>query len=323
MRVPRHTSLDVTIAAGSVAAQPWPALTPVHQNSGSLCLERGVRPVLRWLRLILLGVLVMAAAICGPGQAACFADSAIGLGAGAPAALASRPVAKTLAYANVSPISRLGYACWIEYEGYPVVTEFGFTLPLGHAGVLAIDAGTGLTKYFEYGRYASNFGQVEQRTIPNVTIGADGRPTSDSVTHLYSYLSKHFGKRRPVRATYYRIANYHLIVQFALGRMYDKHRRAYSWNPLDPNDCWSFVQEAIAYGLKASSCFLQGNLGSVAEHALAWAAIAPMPPLNTSDLRLAADAADWPAHQATGIGNSPAASMVYPARSPPGWRPRR
>lgn len=116
-------------------------------------------------------------------------------------------------FSDVSLITRSDYACWIEYPGYPVVTGFGFTLPLGHAGVLTVNSTTGLTKYFEYGRYVTKFGEVERRTIPNLTIGADSKPTRDSLAHLYNYLSRHFGKGRLVHATYYPIADYRVVVE--------------------------------------------------------------------------------------------------------------
>jgi hypothetical protein len=145
---------------------------------------------------------------------------------------------------------RGGYVYEIEYLHYPVATGFGFTLPLGHAGVVAIDP-SGTTKYFEYGRYSTNFGQVRRPRIPDVTIGADHWPTADSMANLYRFLSANVGKQSAVRATFHQGANYMRTISFAVGRQRDAHRRAYSWNPLNPNDCKSFVAEAIAAGVGA------------------------------------------------------------------------
>ncbi|HTR60469.1 MAG TPA: hypothetical protein VMH37_02130 [Candidatus Binataceae bacterium] len=140
-----------------------------------------------------------------------------------------------------------GYVYEIDYLHYPVSTGYGFTLPFGHAGVLAIDP-SGITKYFEYGRYVTNFGQVEKRRIPNVTIGPDRRPTAESMRDLFAYLSSHFGKNSAVRAVYCPGASYWRVKWFGINRMRDTHRRAYSWNPLNPNDCKTFVADAIAAG---------------------------------------------------------------------------
>ncbi|GEM_PF-6532488 len=140
-----------------------------------------------------------------------------------------------------------GYVYEIDYLHYPVSTGFGFKLPLGHAGVLTIDP-DGSTRYFEYGRYSTSFGRVRRRRIPDVTIGPDHRPTAESVAHLYEYLSHHFGKESIVRSRYCPQASYSRVLWFAFHRMYDSHRRAYSWNPLSPNDCKTFVAEAIAAG---------------------------------------------------------------------------
>mgnify|MGYP007019933133 CR=1 FL=1 len=45
---------------------------------------------------------------------------------------------------------------------------------LGHAGVLLIDNKTGVTKYYEYGRYdKEGKGVVRTFAVPNVKIGQD------------------------------------------------------------------------------------------------------------------------------------------------------
>jgi hypothetical protein len=116
---------------------------------------------------------------------------------------------------------------------------------LGHAGVVAIDECSGDARYFEYGRYDTNFGQVKERDIPNVVIGGDGKPTGSSLKFLYNYLSKNWGKDSPILPRYYEDADYQKIIDFALARMNDKNRLPYSWSPSSPNQCKTFAQEAI------------------------------------------------------------------------------
>ena len=127
-------------------------------------------------------------------------------------------------------------------------TGLGFKAPLGHAGVVAVDPKTGSTRYYEYGRYDSDFGQVKRRTIPDVTIGAHSKPTAQSLNNLYDYLSGELGKGHSVSAEYHSDADYQKIVEFALKRMNDPNRVPYSWNPFNPNHCKTFAKEAIDAG---------------------------------------------------------------------------
>ena len=117
-------------------------------------------------------------------------------------------------------------------------------MPLGHAAVVAVDESTGTTRYYEYGRYDSDFGNVRRRIIPDVVF-CDGKPTEESLNELYDWLSENLGKGTPVVATYYDDADFQSIIDFAEDRMNDPGRRAYSWNPLKPNQCRSFAKEAI------------------------------------------------------------------------------
>jgi hypothetical protein len=74
---------------------------------------------------------------------------------------------------------------------------------LGHAGILLIDNKTGNTKYFEYGRYDSSFGQVKQRGVPNVKIDKEtGLPTKESLMQVFKVLSKSWGQDSRIKAAY-------------------------------------------------------------------------------------------------------------------------
>lgn len=65
---------------------------------------------------------------------------------------------------------------------------------LGHAGVLLIDSKTGLTKYYEYGRYESDHGNVRNYSVPNVVLDDDGRPTTESLNKVLGFISEKSGK---------------------------------------------------------------------------------------------------------------------------------
>ena len=70
----------------------------------------------------------------------------------------------------------------IIYVGYPVDTGYrDIHLPLGHAAVITVDPCTGRTRYYEYGRYGGSYGRVMRRSVPDVEIGSDGKPTDASL----------------------------------------------------------------------------------------------------------------------------------------------
>ena len=61
----------------------------------------------------------------------------------------------------------------------------------GHAGVLLINDKTGLTKYYEYGRYdKESKGLVRTASVPNVVIGKDGKTTTESLNKVMKQLPR-------------------------------------------------------------------------------------------------------------------------------------
>jgi hypothetical protein len=73
---------------------------------------------------------------------------------------------------------------------------------LGHAGILFFSGRTGLTKYFEYGRYdAANFGIVRRVPVPDVRLSA-GRPTAKSLATTLAAVSMHSGQSGKIAGAY-------------------------------------------------------------------------------------------------------------------------
>ncbi|MDC8012030.1 RHS repeat-associated core domain-containing protein [Tahibacter soli] len=156
----------------------------------------------------------------------------------------------TYAYAMAAPhgmIDPWGLAgCVVNFIGYPIAIPGTQThIPLAHAGVLAYDETTGRTRYYEYGRYNDDFGNVRRGNVPNLEIDPDGNVTDASWERLKNSLAKNQGKGiRPTMDCVDR-ADDKKIVEFAEGRMKDKERAPYSWNPLWPNTCGTFASEAL------------------------------------------------------------------------------
>ena len=76
--------------------------------------------------------------------------------------------------------------------------EIGSDVPSGHAGVMFASAATGMTLYYEYGRYdpPANIGLVEKRTIPNVAAGTLTVGKLKPVFRKLSQTSGHGGRLR-------------------------------------------------------------------------------------------------------------------------------
>ena len=76
---------------------------------------------------------------------------------------------------------------------------------VGHAGILLIDNKTGITKYYEYGRYDTTdgtVGRLRNVKVSNVTIGKDGKPTIESLNKVLGELSKKAGQGGRIDGAY-------------------------------------------------------------------------------------------------------------------------
>ena len=91
-------------------------------------------------------------------------------------------------------------------DGYP------FT---GHAGVLLIDNKTGLTKYYEYGRYNNvKKGLVRHYSVPNVEM-KDGMPTAESLNKVLTKISNESGKGQVLEGAYVPSNNFDIMNNYA------------------------------------------------------------------------------------------------------------
>ncbi|MGB3545893.1 MAG: DUF6695 family protein [Saprospiraceae bacterium] len=146
-------------------------------------------------------------------------------------------------------------AILIVFPKYKVDTETRMgKLPLGHAGVLLIDNETGLTKYYEYGRYSTTDGtkgRVRKVTISNVVIDPEtGKPTQASLNKVLGQISKKSGQGGDIQGAYVE-GSFEQMNDYAQERLkesnaeydeYDKDREPYS---LTRNNCGTFGCDVI------------------------------------------------------------------------------
>jgi RHS repeat-associated protein len=140
-------------------------------------------------------------------------------------------------------------AIYVDYPSFPIALPgTKMQLPLGHAAVIVVDEKTGATRYYEYGRYESDFGNVERRPVPDLVMGKDGKPTPESLERLRQIVSTKWGKGASAEFTYYADADSKKVIAFAEQRMHDDKRQPYSWSPVHTNTCKTFAADAIEAG---------------------------------------------------------------------------
>jgi hypothetical protein len=154
----------------------------------------------------------------------------------------------------VDPMGLAGMA--IYFSGYQVDTGMGFSLPLGHAGIIAIDDNTGATQYFDFGRYGGQYGDVRGPfDVGTVTIDKNGFPTQDSLDAIRDTisLSPQIGKGNFANTLYNKNADATKIINFALDRQKNVAKYPYTLNPFSKNKlnfCDTFTADALGAGLK-------------------------------------------------------------------------
>lgn len=121
---------------------------------------------------------------------------------------------------------------------------------LGHAGVVIINGETGVTRYFEYGRYGGPYGQVRERPVADVTMEDYCNPSSVSLTALARDLTRTNGGPYGFEAAYIKLPDgaYEQMEQFVLQRMSDVRARTAAEYDINSNHCFTFAVEVAASG---------------------------------------------------------------------------
>jgi hypothetical protein len=143
----------------------------------------------------------------------------------------------------------------VIFPDYKISTPLGKVSGLGHAGVLLIDNKSGLTKYYEYGRYSTDdgtSGRVRSSDtdkglrLSNVTIDSKtGKPTKESLNKVLGEISKASGQNGRIEGAYVE-GDFGKMNDYAQEKLkesnsqykeYNKDRDSYS---LSGNNCGTF-----------------------------------------------------------------------------------
>lgn len=122
---------------------------------------------------------------------------------------------------------------------------------LGHAGILFFNGRTGLTKYFEYGRYdPAARGLVRRQPIPDVRIVPGGRPTGATLRSALSRIALLAGQGSRIVAAYIELdlGAFDRMLARAQTRMGDNARPRRTPYDMFTNSCLHFVKEVADAG---------------------------------------------------------------------------
>jgi len=160
------------------------------------------------------------------------------------------PGISTYAYCNNNPVNAIDIdgrdGIFITFPDYKISTPIGKIGNLGHAGVLLIDNKTGVTKYYEYGRYDKpQKGIVKTFSVSNVKIGTDGKPTQESLNKVLAQISKEKGQGGKIEGAYVKSNKFKEMNDYAKSKMAensDPKRKEYS---LTNNNCGTFAADVL------------------------------------------------------------------------------
>ncbi|MFE8647300.1 RHS repeat-associated core domain-containing protein, partial [Sphingomonas sp. NCPPB 2930] len=151
------------------------------------------------------------------------------------------------AYAFCDPVNHndpLGLdAIFVHYVGYSVALTKNISVPLGHAGAIAIDPKNGETKYYEFGRYGGKCGNVRGPfDLGKVEFEDNGLPSQASINGVLKKASDSYGKHSPTYMEYSK-KSYQEVIAYSEKRKAEADNCERPYNVLFDN-CKNFGREA-------------------------------------------------------------------------------
>jgi RHS repeat-associated protein len=148
-------------------------------------------------------------------------------------------------YSLVDPDGRDAVA--IGFPNYQIEYRGRKWNNLGHAGVLLINPKSGLTRYYEFGRYDETSGFVRRVPIGNVVM-QNGAPTTDSLGAVLAQISQNSGQGGPIQGAYFAGADFQRMEAYASGLAGKTSADGGygDWSPY--NSCGTFVQDTLKKG---------------------------------------------------------------------------
>jgi len=137
----------------------------------------------------------------------------------------------------------------IVFPDYRIATPAGRVGGLGHAGILLIDPKTGLTKYYEYGRYdALGLGEVRNKSVPNVNSCEAEAPSGKSLQKVLGAISRQSGHGGRIKGAYVRDDNFEAMNKYAQQRMAENSNPERVPYGIISNNCGTFMKDVLDAG---------------------------------------------------------------------------
>ena len=137
-------------------------------------------------------------------------------------------------------------AVLVVFPDYKISTPIGKMGNLGHAGVLLINNKTGLTKYYEYGRYdKEGKGEVRNIKISNVKIDKNGKPTTESLNKVMGELSKKAGQNGRIDGAYIESDKFENMDKYATIKENENSNPSRKTYSLTGNNCGTFAADVV------------------------------------------------------------------------------
>ena len=137
-------------------------------------------------------------------------------------------------------------AVLVVFPDYKISTPIGKMGNLGHAGVLLINHKTGLTKYYEYGRYdKEGKGEVRNIKISNVKIDKNGKPTTESLNKVMGELSKKAGQNGRIDGAYIESDKFENMDKYATIKENENSNPSRKTYSLTGNNCGTFAADVV------------------------------------------------------------------------------
>ena len=182
-------------------------------------------------------------------------------------------------------------AVGIVFPAFAIRVAGDHRAELGHAAVLLIQGKSGLTKYFEYGRYdPANLGLVHTLGVPNVTYGSDGKPTLASLKKCFSDITQQVARGTGGGHGDTSIAGIYVDENAAFGqglayattRQKDNSNAQREPNKIMSNSCLTFMINTM----EAAGVWMPGNITEAVIGGLAAMAAASIPRVYADIMRL-------------------------------------
>nr|MBR6145973.1 hypothetical protein [Paludibacteraceae bacterium] len=158
-------------------------------------------------------------------------------------------------------------AVLITFPNYRAMYR-GHKIPhTGHSRVLLINNKTGMTKYYEYGRYGSEIGRARNVRVPNVII-KDGRPTNESLNNVLKTISKTSGDNGDINGAYVKSDEFEAMQTYAEGVVSEASNPNRTSYDIFTNNCATFAEDVITQdeSVKKLTIFIHTPVNTVEEY---------------------------------------------------------